>query len=114
MSVSFSCVVVEYAILQIGFLQVGHVHERHAACIKGEQEHILCKVEGWLERQIQFLDSLYFLQCDCTFDGLVDACIDMPEWIMLNHKLLFDGTIIYGTEYAVVEGNGVLLHSVSP
>ena len=90
--------VTQYAVLQVGFLQISHVDERHATGVKRKEEHILCQFPMRLSRQVKFLDAPDVLQGYGAFHGLVHSRIDMPEGMFLYGQPLFHSTVVGGAQ----------------
>ena len=84
----------EDAILQVLLFQIGHIYERHSACVERKHEDVPGEVHNREQRQIEFLDLTDDFQRYGSFDGLVDSCIDMFERTALPGQFLFDGTVV--------------------
>ena len=97
----------EVTALQVAFLQVGDVGQRHAAGVEAEEEDVAREVGGGVGRQFLGLDFLYLPDIDGTFHGLGNACIDTGKGMGLRGEPLFHCLIVDGTQVAHIERGGV-------
>ncbi|EJX01370.1 hypothetical protein EVA_10519 [gut metagenome] len=104
---SLAPAITQDAMMQIGLLEKGHIHERHAAGIETEEKDISGKSQGF-GRQIQIPYLPDPLQRNRTLLGFANAGIDMLERRLRNgHPSLLHGTIEDGTKVAQIVRTGI-------
>lgn len=105
--VCLAAVVMEIAVLDIGFFEMCQVDERDASEVEAHHEGIFCHVAGWGLLEVELLDSLDCLERDGSLACFVDTCIDSAEWVLLRYQFLLNRSVIDGSEDSHVEGTGV-------
>ena len=78
----------EVVALQVAFLQVGDVCERHAAGVETEQEDVAREVFDGVGWKAVCLDFQYLIDVDGTLHGLGYAGIDTGERVALRGEAL--------------------------
>ena len=97
----------QVAMLQVRFLQMCDVDERHPPRIDAEEEEVAGKLLGRLGWQWLLLQLLHLRSRQCPFRRFVNAGIDALERMSLFAKPLIDRLIVEGPQVAHVEGGRV-------
>ena len=96
----------EDAIVQVLFLQIGHVDEGHTSRIEAEEEQVAG--EAFLHiAQADMLDASHLVDSECPLVGLGVSGVYMSEGVAVDGHALFHSPVIDGPDDAHIEGNGI-------
>ena len=107
----FAATIGKDAVLQVALFEVGHVDEGHAPGVEREEEEVAGQGELGVVTEVELLDAVHGLEGYSPLGGFVDAGIDFAEGMVLWGISLSYGSVIGGSENAVIKGYGVFYNA---
>lgn len=97
----------QVAVFQLVGFQQSQVHKRNAPQVETHQVEVAGKGHFGILAQIQVLYFFYGLDGDGPLGGLVHTGIDIRKGVPVYGKFLFHGSVVNGTQVAVVKRRGI-------
>ena len=107
----FAAEVADAVAPEVGFAQVGDVHEGHAARAEAEKKEVAREAQGAAGRQVEFAEPRHEVAADGPFAGAVHARVDVAERVGLLDQAQRHGPVVGGAQVAHVERHRVPRHA---